>query len=78
MPADTISGFSSGTGFAGISGTLCSITASSLNINFKYVCLAMTPLYIIYLFSFYWIVDLKVKIDKKFAGEGNDLNLNSE
>jgi len=59
LPPDVISGYSSGTGFAGISGTALYLGSDLLSIPFKYVCLGVIPLFAIYVYCFFYIVHIK-------------------
>lgn len=72
FPADSISGFSSGTGLAGISGAGLYLIFSSLGLTFNFVVLILIPFAFIYLLNFNWILQLKARIDrevkKRFQG----------
>lgn len=63
LPPTVISGFASGTGFAGISGASINLTADVLDIPFKVICIAMIPISLIYGYFFFRVVDLKTKVD---------------
>jgi len=63
LPPKSISGYSSGTGFAGISGTTMNLGARMVGMNFNILCLLMIPTYVLYIVSFFWVVKLKAIID---------------
>jgi len=63
LPPHVIGGFYSGTGLAGISGTAMNLIPGVISLPFNILCLLMIPTYVIYTFSFFWVIRLKAKID---------------
>ena len=61
--AESISGYSSGTGFAGISGSTLYLIFSSIGLTFNIIVLLLIPAALLYLFIFKVILDLKAGLD---------------
>ena len=71
FPEDYVSGWSSGTGFAGIFGASLSLTFKIINESFdlKNLYLIISPITIIFFFVFYATFRIKNKIDAKIVEE---------
>lgn len=63
--ADSISGFSSGTGLAGISGSSLYLLFSSIGLTFNIIVLMLVPAALLYLMIFKIILDMKANIDRR-------------
>jgi len=60
FPARVVTGFSSGTGFAGIVGSGVVVLTKAVKLQFEYVCLAFIPISIMYLVIFRTIQAQKI------------------
>ena len=62
FPPESVSGFSSGMGFCGL---ICGILYLSLKafIPFKYICLLIIPLYILYMIAFFSMIKIKSDVE---------------
>ena len=67
FPEDYVSGWSSGTGFAGVFGAFLSLLFKLINEDFdlKYLYLMISPITILYFLSFYITYKIKKNIDDK-------------
>ena len=67
FPEDYVSGWSSGTGFAGVCGASLSLLFKLINEDFdlKYLYLIMSPITVLYFLSFYITYKIKKNIDDK-------------
>lgn len=71
FPPESVSGFSSGMGFCGL---ICGILYLSLKafISFKYICLLVIPLYIIYMIAFFSMVKIKSDVEHEVVKAEKD------
>jgi len=67
FPGEYVSGWSSGTGFAGVVGASLSLLFKLINEKYdlKYLYLIISPITILYFFSFYTTFRIKKSIDEK-------------
>jgi len=81
FPEDYVSGWSSGTGFAGVFGATLSLIFKLINENFdlKNLYLIISPITILFFVAFYITYNIKNKIDEKIRlAEENDVEENDE
>lgn len=64
FPPDSVSGISSGTGLAGISGAGLYLLFSSLGLSFNIVVLILMPVALLYAANFRFILNLKANIEQ--------------
>lgn len=67
FPADSVSGYSSGTGLAGISGAGMYLFFSTIGLSFNYVVLLLMPIALIYTANFRFILDLKTQVERSVS-----------
>ena len=65
FPQDYVSGWSSGTGFAGVFGAFLSLTFKLIDVELKNLYLFVSPVTLLYFLSFYITYKIKTKIDYK-------------
>ena len=67
IPADSIAGYSSGTGIAGISGAGTYLLFSTLKLEFNEIVLILMPMCLLYFLNFKAILNLKARLDLKIT-----------
>ena len=66
FPKDLVAGWSSGTGLAGVSGALITLSFKLKDVNNKFLFLYVSPVCLIYLLAFLSIKYIKKKIDEEY------------